>query len=629
MGCVRKLLLALALFLFADSAFAQVSPTPTPTAPCPLVTARLTQVSSQLVIACTVKDSTGLPVPSKIVSVQKAPAVTGPFAVWMSKKTNVNGRALLPYAPPTYTWYVRCAAACSASPSATTRYSVSQTLTIKGQKPRPSPIPATYTLSVSSPAANATVKGTIQIVGQAPGFLNVEVSSSGTLLGRTTPNSAGAYTATVDTTRLPNGTDTLTIKAWDSPAGQPFAHTAQVTLPLKVSNYMLSVSSPAANATVKGTIQIVGQAPGFLNVEVSDSSGTLLGRTTPNSAGAYTATVDTTRLANGTTPLTINAWDSPAGQPFAHTAQATLALNVSNLYTLSVSSPAANATVKGTIQIVGQAPGFLNVEVSDSSGTLLGHTTPNSAGAYTATVDTTRLANGTTPLTINAWDSPAGQPFAHTAQATLALNVSNPTPNPTASPQPTGGLPSPIAGTNYHFVWSDEFNGTSIDASKWQKVGWGWPIASSWPNFSYNTSNVSEANGNATITVHNTGGGPGGTWTGGILSTQGIRTYQYGFFEVRAKLPHGPGFWPAIWLYGSGSRGRAGYNGILRQGCHHCLSIHSSWNWWNVPGQPKNSDWSADYHLFQMLWEPGRVTYYMDNAQTATWTRMSRLDQDI
>ena len=47
-------------------------------------------------------------------------------------------------------------------------------------------------------------------------------------------------------------------------------------------------------------------------------------------------------------------------------------------YTLSVSSPAANATVNGTIQIVGQAPGFLNVEVSDSSGTLLGarHPTP-------------------------------------------------------------------------------------------------------------------------------------------------------------------------------------------------------------------------------------------------------------
>ena len=450
MGCVRKLLLVLALFLFADSAFAQVSPTPTPTptAPCPLVTARLTQVSSHLVIACTVKDSTGLPVPSKIVSVQKAPAVTGPFAVWMSKKTNVNGRALLPYVPPTYTWYVRCAAACSASPSATTRYSVSQTLTIKGQKPRPSPI-----------------------------------------------------------------------------------------------------------ATPRPTV---------------------------------TATV---------TPI-------------------------SATYTLSVSSPAANATVKGTIQIVGQAPGFLNVEVSDSSGTLLGGTTPNSAGAYTATVDTTRLANGTTPLTINAWDSPAGQTFAHTAQATLTLNVSNPTPNPTASPQPTGGLPAPIADTSYHLVWSDEFNGTSYDTSKWEQTAWGRPVASHWANFSYNTSNVSVANGNATITIHNTGGGPGGTWTGGVLSTQNIKKFQYGFIEVRAKLPpSGPALWPAIWLFDqNSSQGELDIMEWVGNDPTHVLQSMHDTAGGNAPVQSTSSDWSTAYHLYQMRWEPGRFTYYIDNVATRTWT---------
>ena len=47
-------------------------PTGTPM-PCPLVTARLAQVGSHLVIACTVKDSTGLPVPSKIVSCKRPP----------------------------------------------------------------------------------------------------------------------------------------------------------------------------------------------------------------------------------------------------------------------------------------------------------------------------------------------------------------------------------------------------------------------------------------------------------------------------------------------------------------------------------------------------------------------------
>ena len=35
---------------------------------------------------------------------------------------------------------------------------------------------------------------------------------------------------------------------------------------------------------------------------------------------------------------------------------------------------------------------------------------------------------------------------------------------------------------------------------------------------------------------------------------------------------------------------------------------------------PKSSDWTTDYHLFQMKWEPGRITYYIDNVQTGSWT---------
>ena len=102
-------------------------------------------------------------------------------------------------------------------------------------------------------------------------------------------------------------------------------------------------------------------------------------------------------------------------------------------------------------------------------------------------------------------------------------------------------------------MWSDEFNGTSVDASKWNKVGpWGIPVASTLERpfqlSSYNTSNVSEANGSATITVQKSGSF---NWTGGILSTDTTKKFQYGFVEVRAKLPpKGQGFWPGIWLYG-------------------------------------------------------------------------------
>ena len=92
--------------------------TPTPTAtPHLLVTVKLSQVSGHSIITCTVKNSRGRAVKSQKVSVQKAAALSGPYAVWMSKLTNVQGQALFPYAQPKNSWYVRCSAAGNVSGS--------------------------------------------------------------------------------------------------------------------------------------------------------------------------------------------------------------------------------------------------------------------------------------------------------------------------------------------------------------------------------------------------------------------------------------------------------------------------------------------------------------------------------
>ena len=146
MGCARKLLLALALALFfcAASAFAQVSPTPTP--PRLSVKVMLGQISGHSVIACFVKDSSGNPVASQTVAVQKSSTTTGPFANWMSKKTGVKGQALYPLAQPRNTWYVRCSAAGS----------VSATMRIPGKKPRPSPTATPRPTATATPRPTAT-----------------------------------------------------------------------------------------------------------------------------------------------------------------------------------------------------------------------------------------------------------------------------------------------------------------------------------------------------------------------------------------------------------------------------------------------------------------------------------------
>jgi beta-glucanase (GH16 family) len=127
---------------------------------------------------------------------------------------------------------------------------------------------------------------------------------------------------------------------------------------------------------------------------------------------------------------------------------------------------------------------------------------------------------------------------------------------------------------------------------------------------------VSVSNGVATITARQSGN----SWTGGILSTDTTKEFQYGFVEVRAKLPKGQGFWPAIWLYGGSSADEldvmeslGGDVSTVYQTYHYPGGYHQD--------HPSSPDWTNDYHLFQMKWEPGRITYYVDNVQMGSWTQ--------
>jgi hypothetical protein len=192
-------------------------------------------------------------------------------------------------------------------------------------------------LSISSPQQNVTVAGALTIAGYAPGYLNVEVWYDNSRLGAATPDSSGAFSITLSTSKLPTGSQTLTVHAWNSPAGQPFTLTQQLNLALLVhsattaapASGTMAIRVPTQNAVVAGQMTVSGSAPGFANVEVS-FNGILLGRATPAASGAFKTTFSTLSLPDGAQTLVVNAWNSPAGQAYTVTTGRHLTVMVAN-----------------------------------------------------------------------------------------------------------------------------------------------------------------------------------------------------------------------------------------------------------------------------------------------------------
>src|SRR5678809_640506 len=117
------------------------------------------------------------------------------------------------------------------------------------------------------------------------------------------------------------------------------------------------------------------------------------------------------------------------------------------------------------------------------------------------------------------------------------------TNNPSSNPSP------PADTLNYSLVWSDEFDGSSIDADTWNFETGG----SGWGNHEqeyYQESNATIENGNLVITGKKESVGSN-KYTSARMTTRGKKEFLYGRIEARIKIPVGQGFWPAFWMMGS------------------------------------------------------------------------------
>ena len=107
-------------------------------------------------------------------------------------------------------------------------------------------------------------------------------------------------------------------------------------------------------------------------------------------------------------------------------------------------------------------------------------------------------------------------------------------------------------------TWQDNFDGTSIDASRWAfDLGTGSQYGlTGWGNnelqyYTDRTQNASVSGGLLRITARKESFG-GMAYTSARLKTQGLFAQAGGRFEMRAALPTGQGIWPAFWMLPAG-----------------------------------------------------------------------------
>ena len=91
-----------------------------------------------------------------------------------------------------------------------------------------------------------------------------------------------------------------------------------------------------------------------------------------------------------------------------------------------------------------------------------------------------------------------------------------------------------------------------IDPTNWtfDYGGWGWGNGEA-QNYTDRPENARVENGLLVISLLQEKY-EDSYYTSARLKTEGLREFQYGRIEIRAKVPRGSGTWPAFWMLGSG-----------------------------------------------------------------------------
>lgn len=195
-------------------------------------------------------------------------------------------------------------------------------------------------------------------------------------------------------------------------------------------------------------------------------------------------------------------------------------------------------------------------------------------------------------------------------------------------------------------VWSDEFDGLTLDTNKWHHQTYG-PNGGKW--FNDELQHYTDSNTNSFVSAGNlnivaiketkTLNGVTLDYTSARLNSK--YAFTYGRVDVRAKLPEGNGTWPAIWTlgknisetgaywqtqgYGTTGWPACGEIDIMEHGLNATNVVSSALHTPSSSGNTVNHSSKAldnvaeNFHVYSMNWSPNQITFMIDGVGYYTY----------
>lgn len=245
------------------------------------------------------------------------------------------------------------------------------------------------------------------------------------------------------------------------------------------------------------------------------------------------------------------------------------------------------------------------------------------------------------------------QPLPETVTAAPVKTITQRVESTDTATPPSGRIIPIGQNGDWELIFSDEFDAETIDREKWVTCYWWDWEKKGCTNLAtkelqwYQPDDVLIDNGELflraqrrTMLLNN---GDIYQYTSGLVSTgrdtkditaQAGLVFQYGYVEIKAKLPAGQGLWPAFWMLPDNNQSKPEID-ILEVLGNSPNMLHMAFHYRTTGGEKvrekkvwQGPDFSADWHVFALDWQPDALIWYVDGVERWRYTDLEHIPSE-